>query len=146
MYDFNCSSLQTHQKRTSDPITDGCKPPSGCWELNSGPLEEQLVLLTLWAISPAPSCWFLTWSSYKLDWAYHARKLKNQGGGAGQGDTLLKTSQNRHNHRTQLHYTYVCEHTSAGVTLAGSTSRSMLALDWMIWWRLEVCILLSLLL
>jgi hypothetical protein len=29
-----------------DPITDGCEPPCGCWELNSGPLEEQSVLLT----------------------------------------------------------------------------------------------------
>jgi hypothetical protein len=28
------------------PITDGCEPPRGCWELNTGPLEEQLVLLT----------------------------------------------------------------------------------------------------
>jgi hypothetical protein len=35
-----------HQKRALDPITDGCKPPGGCWELNSGPLEEQSVLLT----------------------------------------------------------------------------------------------------
>ena len=34
------------QKRASDPITDGCEPPRGCWELNSGPLEEQSVLLT----------------------------------------------------------------------------------------------------
>ena len=34
------------QKRASDPITDGCEPPCGCWELNSGPLEKQLVLLT----------------------------------------------------------------------------------------------------
>ena len=24
-----------------DLITDGCEPPCGCWELNSGPLEEQ---------------------------------------------------------------------------------------------------------
>ena len=23
-------------KETSDPITDGHKPPCGCWELNSG--------------------------------------------------------------------------------------------------------------
>jgi hypothetical protein len=30
-------------ERESDPITDGCEPPGGCWELNSGPLE---VLLT----------------------------------------------------------------------------------------------------
>jgi hypothetical protein len=41
-----CSCLQTHQKRASDPITDGCEPPCGCWELNSGPLEEQPVSLT----------------------------------------------------------------------------------------------------
>jgi hypothetical protein len=26
-------------------FTDGCEPPCGCWELNSGPLEEQLLLL-----------------------------------------------------------------------------------------------------
>ena len=41
-----CSCLQTHQKRASDPTTGGCEPPCGCWELNSGPLEEQSVLLT----------------------------------------------------------------------------------------------------
>jgi hypothetical protein len=35
-----------HQKRASDLITDGCEPPCGCWDLNSGPLEEQSVLLT----------------------------------------------------------------------------------------------------
>ena len=34
------------QKRASDPITDGCDPSHGCWELNSGPLEEQSVFLT----------------------------------------------------------------------------------------------------
>ena len=33
-------------KRASDLITDACEPPRGCWDLNSGPLEEQLVLLT----------------------------------------------------------------------------------------------------
>ena len=31
---------QTH-KRALDSITDGCETPRGCWELNSGPLEEQ---------------------------------------------------------------------------------------------------------
>jgi hypothetical protein len=46
----HCRCLQTHQKKISDPITDGCEPPCGCWELNSGPLEEQSVLLT-----PEPS-------------------------------------------------------------------------------------------
>jgi hypothetical protein len=38
--------LKTHQERASDPITDGYEPPCGCWELNSGPLEEKLVFLT----------------------------------------------------------------------------------------------------
>ena len=32
--------------RSKDPITDGCEPPCGCWEWNSGPLEKQSVLLT----------------------------------------------------------------------------------------------------
>jgi hypothetical protein len=39
--------LQTHLKGASDPITDGCEPPCGCWELNSGPLKEQSVLFFL---------------------------------------------------------------------------------------------------
>jgi hypothetical protein len=34
------------QKRASDLITDGFEPPCGCWDLNSGPLEEQSVPLT----------------------------------------------------------------------------------------------------
>jgi hypothetical protein len=34
------------QKRAPDFIIDGCEPPCGHWELNSGPLEEQTVLLT----------------------------------------------------------------------------------------------------
>ena len=38
--------LPAGQKRAPDLITDGCEPPYGCWELNSGPLEEQSVLLT----------------------------------------------------------------------------------------------------
>jgi hypothetical protein len=41
----HCCCLQTHQKRASDLITDGCGLPCGCWDLNSGPLEEQSVLL-----------------------------------------------------------------------------------------------------
>jgi hypothetical protein len=32
--------------RRGHPIRDGCEPPCGCWELNSGPSEEQSVLLT----------------------------------------------------------------------------------------------------
>jgi hypothetical protein len=52
MYASTLCCLQTHQKRASDPIIDGCEPPCGCWELNSAPMEEQMVLLTT-----APSCW-----------------------------------------------------------------------------------------
>jgi hypothetical protein len=37
---------RTHEKRVLGPITDGCEPPCGCWELNSGPLQEQSLLLT----------------------------------------------------------------------------------------------------
>jgi hypothetical protein len=33
------------QKRAPDYITDGREPPCGCWELNSGPLEELTVFL-----------------------------------------------------------------------------------------------------
>jgi hypothetical protein len=39
--DFRC----TYQKRSLELITGGCEPPYGCWDLNSGPLEEQSVLL-----------------------------------------------------------------------------------------------------
>jgi hypothetical protein len=35
-----------HQKRASKPIAGGCEPPRGCWDLNSGALEEQSVPLT----------------------------------------------------------------------------------------------------
>ena len=46
--------LQTHHKRASDPITDGCEPPCGCWELNSGTSRRAVSSLNHWAISPAP--------------------------------------------------------------------------------------------
>jgi hypothetical protein len=46
------------QKRLSDPleleIKDGCELPCGCWELKLGPPQEQQVLLTYSAVSPAP--------------------------------------------------------------------------------------------
>ena len=42
----HCCSLQTHQTRTSDPITDGYVPPYDWWELNSRPLKEQSAPLT----------------------------------------------------------------------------------------------------
>ena len=37
--------MSAGQKRAPDLIKDGCEPPCGCWELNSGPLKEQSVLL-----------------------------------------------------------------------------------------------------
>ena len=46
MYMSECSVFIQHQKRASDSIKDGCEPPCGCRELNSGPLKEQLLLLT----------------------------------------------------------------------------------------------------
>ena len=39
-------SLLADQKRAPYLVIDGCEPPCGCWELISGPLEEQSVLLT----------------------------------------------------------------------------------------------------
>jgi hypothetical protein len=43
---IHCCCFQTHQKRASNLITGGREPPCGCWDLNSGPSEEQSVLLT----------------------------------------------------------------------------------------------------
>jgi hypothetical protein len=34
------------RRRALDLIMDGCEPPCGCWDLNSGPSEEQSVLPT----------------------------------------------------------------------------------------------------
>jgi hypothetical protein len=44
-YEYTTIALFRHIRR-GHPITDGCEPPCGCWELNSGPLEEKSVLLT----------------------------------------------------------------------------------------------------
>jgi hypothetical protein len=55
------SYLQTHQKRAPDLITDGCEPPCGCWDLNSGPSEEQSVLFTA-EPSLQPPCFSLNLS------------------------------------------------------------------------------------
>jgi hypothetical protein len=46
MYECSAAYTPAGQKRAWDPLTDGCEPPCGCWELNSGPVEEQSVLLT----------------------------------------------------------------------------------------------------
>ena len=42
----HCRCLQTHQKRVLDPHYRWLWATCGCWELNSGPLEEQSMLLT----------------------------------------------------------------------------------------------------
>ena len=46
VYNILLPCISAHQRRAPDLITDGCEPPCGCWELNSGPLEEQPLLLT----------------------------------------------------------------------------------------------------
>jgi hypothetical protein len=47
VYMYACMTEKSiRQKRELDLIIDGCEPPHGCWELNSGPLDEQPVLLT----------------------------------------------------------------------------------------------------
>jgi hypothetical protein len=47
---FMCVSILSLSSGTPEeglnPISDDCEPPCGCWELNSGPLEEQSLHLT----------------------------------------------------------------------------------------------------
>ena len=57
------SCLQMHQKKVSDLITGVCKPPCGCWDLNSGPLEEQSALLTT---EPSHQPFFLLLLFFKI--------------------------------------------------------------------------------
>lgn len=38
-------------------ITDSCELPSGCWDLNLGPLEEQPMLLTAVYAAPGECCY-----------------------------------------------------------------------------------------
>ena len=46
VYSVLPACMLTSQKRALDLIIDGCESSCGCWELNSGPLEEQPVRLT----------------------------------------------------------------------------------------------------
>jgi hypothetical protein len=46
MYSVLPARMPPGQERAADLITDGYEPPWGCWELNSGSLEVQPVLLT----------------------------------------------------------------------------------------------------
>jgi hypothetical protein len=49
-------TVSRHSRRWHQiPITDGCEPSRSCWELNPGPLKEQLVLSPLSNLSsPQP--------------------------------------------------------------------------------------------
>ena len=65
MYPFS----DTHQKRASDPITDGCEPPCGCWKFNSELLEEQSVLSTAEpSLQPLPFFFFFETRSHYIAW------------------------------------------------------------------------------
>ena len=66
-YSVLSARMPAHLKRASDFIIDGCEPPCSCWELNSGTLEEQPVLLTGEpSLQPEPVLLFLT--SYEILW------------------------------------------------------------------------------
>jgi hypothetical protein len=46
VYNILPACMLVHQKGAPDLITGGCEPPCGCWDLYSGPLEKQPMLLT----------------------------------------------------------------------------------------------------
>jgi hypothetical protein len=48
--------LQTQWNGELDPVISGCESPCCYWELNSGPLEKQSVLLPMWHL---PSPWII---------------------------------------------------------------------------------------
>jgi hypothetical protein len=56
--EYTVAVFRTRQK-VSDLVTGGCEPPCGCWDLNSGPLEEQPVLLTTLSHLSSPEDSFL---------------------------------------------------------------------------------------
>jgi hypothetical protein len=67
--DLSCPGVALHhsahwhsQKRVLDPITDGCEPPCGCWELNSGP-GRAVSAPNHWTISPACVSFLNDWNS-----------------------------------------------------------------------------------
>ena len=72
-------------ERAPDLITDGCEPPCSCWELNSGPLEEQSVLLTSFNVPPLLSKGH--WKSFcpGLILLYERERVVDERGQAGAG-------------------------------------------------------------
>jgi hypothetical protein len=56
----------------SSDTPDGCEPPCGnCWELNSGPLEEQSVLLTVEPALQPQQTHFIVWGWTSLQQEEH---------------------------------------------------------------------------
>lgn len=71
-------------------VTDDCKPPCGCWELVSGPLRDQPVLLTSEPVSPAPREAFCHVYSQLSDIRKKATLCEGHSHDAGRlGDILL---------------------------------------------------------
>ena len=86
--------ISAHQKRAPDLFTDGCEPPCGCWELNSGPLEEQSVRLTS-EPSLQPPCF----NFFNPRNVYH----KNSVGTVSRGETDTETQGwGRHEHEEEV--------------------------------------------
>ena len=74
---LSLSSDTSDLKKASDPITDGCEPPCGCWELNSGPLDEQQsVLLTTEPSLQLPNSNFYIGEMQVLALTAHILKLE----------------------------------------------------------------------
>jgi uncharacterized Fe-S center protein len=46
LYEYSVAVFKHTRKEHQISFIDGCEPPCDCWELNSGPLEVGLVLLT----------------------------------------------------------------------------------------------------
>ena len=46
LYEYTVAVFRHTRRGHQLLLTNGCEPPCGCWELNSGPLGEQSVLLT----------------------------------------------------------------------------------------------------
>ena len=63
-------TLPTGQMRAPDLIIDGYKPPCGCWELNSRPLEVHPVVLLTTEPSLQPPWQFYIQSRWQLRLSY----------------------------------------------------------------------------
>ena len=56
-------------------LYDGYKSPCGCWELNSGPLEDQTVLLTSEPSLHPPPCCFLFYRMLEFWWHHRSQEI-----------------------------------------------------------------------